>query len=112
MPSGGSSAAPCTHPQIVAPSRPIPDWTSAPCPDCGERCKHDGRGGFITVRESNALAAVSREGVRARVALLGSLSYDLAQTAAREAAHYDAELSRMWGEVAAAITRAQVHPNG
>jgi hypothetical protein len=27
------------------------------CPDCGERVKHDGRDGFVTVREVNARIA-------------------------------------------------------
>lgn len=42
----------CAHAGTRRPSRPIPDW-SATCPDCGERVKHNGRGGFITVREVN-----------------------------------------------------------
>lgn len=40
----------CDHTNTLPPRRPIPDW-SVSCPDCGERVQHDGRGGFVTVRE-------------------------------------------------------------
>ena len=54
----------CDHAATQRPARPIPDWTGV-CPDCGERVKHDGRGGFITVREVNERIADERRAVDA-----------------------------------------------
>jgi hypothetical protein len=54
----------CEHVDTRAPRWPIPDWTGV-CPACGERVKHDGRGGFITVREVNDYLHREREAVDA-----------------------------------------------
>lgn len=58
----GRSAS-CAHPRVKPPSWPVPDWTGL-CPDCRERVKHDGHGGFITVRENNERARLGLRQVR------------------------------------------------
>jgi hypothetical protein len=53
------SSMECEHRETRRPTRPVPDWTGT-CPACGERVKHDGRGGFVTVREVNDRLAERR----------------------------------------------------
>lgn len=52
----------CAHGNTQQPARPVPDWTGV-CPQCGERVKHNGNGGFITVREVNARIAAEQRAV-------------------------------------------------
>jgi hypothetical protein len=52
----------CEHAETPTPRRPIPDWAGI-CPSCGERVKHNGHGGFITVREVNAQIADEKRAV-------------------------------------------------
>lgn len=54
----------CHHRGITPPARPVPDWT-ARCPECGELVKHDGRGGYVTVREVNERIAAEQRAVDA-----------------------------------------------
>lgn len=61
---GTANLAACDHRDVRQPSRPVPDWTGV-CPDCGERVKHNGRGGFVTVREVNDHLAREQEAVNA-----------------------------------------------
>ena len=58
----GPSRSVCVHEGVRSrvSVRPTPDWVQT-CPDCGERVKHNGRGGFITVREVNDWLRRQRE---------------------------------------------------